>query len=949
MAHDAYDVDREQQIATALRLGIAAARVGRRHAALRHLRQVLQLAPDNVPALLWLAGLAEDPQDALDYVQQALAVEPDNERALAALEWAQQRLSGAAPPEDIVPSSAPPFTEVAAPEAPAVTGIEKEATPAPAAVIPHRVPALLPRAKPPRVTVETPRSVRTGRLTWRVVLRNGPFLIGLTIVLTLLFVALFGPRLATYNPYLTSGRVLEEVNGKLVSPPFPPSEKYPLGTDRWGRDIYSTLLWGTRNTLTACLFVTMIRLSIGLVLGALAGWHEGGLIDRVVMGLVEMMTSLPLLLIGMIAIFALDIRRGIGVFIVALCFVGWGEIAQYVRSEFMVLRQRPSVEGARVIGLNDLEIIVRHLLPNVLPSLVVLALLEMGAVLMILGELGFVGVFIGGGSTTETLSGIETFATIPEWGAMLAGARRYARSTPWMVLYPALAFFISVLGFNFLSEGLRRIVREAGVNTAALLSTRMLLIVTVIGAATYYIVENVGPAKSYANLALVFNEERVMEDIRLLCDEGYMDRRLGQAGAQATADYIAAQFKEAGLEWAGKGQSYFQPWQTRVVYPIEQPELALLDAGGQAVTRFQHQVDFGERLVRHGGSGTAQASLTFVGFTQKSYDWADFRGLDLRGRIALYFADNAPPAFDNEALIRGTEGILVIDEDARAVNQLVPGGVYLEKPSLPIFHITPAVANRLLAPSGLSVDELRGQIEQEQEKESNGPGWFTLELDARIRMSLALGSIEEVTAYNVLGMMPGADVTMDDQLIIVSAHYDNLGVDPDGTAFVGANDSASGVALLLEIARLWSEQEFKPNRSLLFAVWAGGQMPYSGAHSYFDNPPIYASMNTVAVFQLDRPGRGGEALLVGGNRELTDLLTRSAAVVGIKVTPGAGARLPYQELWGRRAPTLIVSRERPETVYLLDDTVEKIDSAGLVKAGQAIDLALITISREVHY
>ncbi|MDY7042326.1 MAG: M28 family peptidase, partial [Chloroflexota bacterium] len=670
-----------------------------------------------------------------------------------------------------------------------------------------------------------------------------------------------------------------------------------------------------RNTLMACLFVTMARLFIGLVLGALAGWHEGKLVDRMVMGLIEMITSLPLLLVGMIAIFALDIRRGIGVFIVALCFVGWAEIAQYVRSEFMILRQQPFVEGARAIGLNDLEIIVRHLLPNVLPSLVVLALLEMGAVLMILGELGFVGIFIGGGSTTETLSGIETFAAIPEWGAMLAGARRYARSTPWMVFYPALAFFVSVLGFNFLSEGLRRIIREAGVNTAALLSTRMLLVVAVIGAATYYIVENVGPAKSYANLALVFNEERVMEDIRLLCNEEHADRRVGREGAQAAAEYIAIQFKAAGLEWAGKGQSYLQPWQTRVAYPLDQPELALLDADGQVVTRFQHQADFGERLVRHGGSGTAQAPLTFLGFNRKSYGYADFMGLDLRGRIALYFVDNAPPAFDNEALIRGAEGILVISDDARAVNQLVEGGIYLEKPTLPIFHVTTATADRLLEPSGLDVNELRRRIEQG--KEDNETGWFDLELESQVRMSLTLEPVEEATAYNVLGMMPGTDVAMDDQLIVLSTHYDNLGVDPDGTAFVGANDSASGVALLLEIARLWSEQEFHPNRSVLFAVWAGGQMPQSGVHSYFDSPPIYASMNTVAVFQLDRLGRGNQALLIRGEQGLTDLFTRSATSVGVQVVPGADARLPYQSLWAQRARNLVVSRERPETTYLL--------------------------------
>ena len=272
----------------------------------------------------------------------------------------------------------------------------------------------------------------------------------------------------------------------------------------------------------------------------------------------------------------------------------------------------------------------------------------------------------------------------------------------------------------------------------------------------------------------------------------------------------------------------------------------------------------------------------------------------------------------------------------------------MEQPTLPIFHITPAAADRLLEPAGLSVDELRKRIEKAQEEQS--AEWFTQEVDSSVRMSLVMGPVEEVTAYNVLGMMPGADVTMNDQLIIISAHYDNLGVDPDGTAFVGANDNAASVALLLEIARLWSEQEFRPHRSVLFAVWAGGQMPYSGVHAYFDNPLIYASsMDTVAVFQLDRLGRGGDALLVDGDQNLIDLLRRSADTVGVAIAEEGGARLPYQNLWERRAATLLLSRERPATTYLLDDTVGKIDLARMSKAGQAINLALITIGREVHY
>ena len=274
---------------------------------------------------------------------------------------------------------------------------------------------------------------------------NIPLLLGGLVVLVLFTGVLFGPLLAPQNPYLHGRHSLEYVDGVLRAPPFPPSPEHPMGTDELGRDTFSMLLYGTRNTLVAAAFITMARLALGLVLGGLAGWNEGQTADQVVMGTMQMLISLPMLLVAMIIIFALDIRRGLPVFIVALCAIGWGEIAQYVRAEFIRIKKEPYLDSGRAIGLNSLELAIRHVLPNVLPALIVITLLEMGAVLMILGELGFVGVYIGGGTAIPVgdYSQRQYFA-LPEWGAMMAGSRQWARSYPWMVIFPAIAFFVSV-------------------------------------------------------------------------------------------------------------------------------------------------------------------------------------------------------------------------------------------------------------------------------------------------------------------------------------------------------------------------------------------------------------------------------------------------------------------------------------------------------------------------
>lgn len=298
----------------------------------------------------------------------------------------------------------------------------------------------------------------------------------------------------------------------------------------------------------------------------------------------------------MILIYALDIRKGLPVFIIALSMIGWTEIAQYIRSEFLILRKKPFIEGARASGLNGLQIAVNHVLPNVLPQLLVISFLEMGAVLMLLGELGFVGVFIGGGSRIDLSDimappDIRTIAEIPEWGAMIAEGFRWFRSKPFIVFPPAIAFFVSVVGFNSLGEGFRRLVDEHGLNTAFLLKKRMLIVIASIAMATIFILNNTGAGPWYTKVAQAFDADLAMTHIKTLTD--YEGRGIGQTGGEESAIYIAEIFESYGLEPGGPGSSYFQYMDTKIVRPIDQPEFAIVDDEGNVVEDFVHQIDFG--------------------------------------------------------------------------------------------------------------------------------------------------------------------------------------------------------------------------------------------------------------------------------------------------------------------------------------------------------------------
>ena len=796
----------------------------------------------------------------------------------------------------------------------------------------------------------------------RHILGNFPLLVGGLIVLVLFAGVLFGPAMAPENPYLHGRRVLEYVDGTFHRPPFPPSPDHWMGTDELGRDTMSMLLYGTRNTLVAAAFITMARLGLGLLFGGVAGWNEGKLADRVVMAGVQVLSALPMLLVAVIIILALDIRRGLPVFIIALCSIGWDEIAQYVRAEFIRIKKEPFLDSGRVIGLTAPELAIRHVLPNVLPALIVITLLEMGAVLMILGELGFIGVYIGGGISIQVGDfARQQFFSVPEWGAMMAGSRAWARSRPWMVLFPAIAFFISVTGFNLLGEGLRRLIDRGIFNTALLLSWRVIIAVALITAASVYVILTLGPAPSYQRLAQQVSTADLMSHVEFLAAPEMNGRGVGSLEAARAANYIAAEFQSYGLQAPPGG--WMQEVQFTLARPAAPPELALVGDDGEPLVTFTRLVDYAESVEHHGGSGQAEAPLTLLLFPPQDARMSPqelyplYRGLDLRGRIAMIVEDNAPFNFDTEALVRGAEGVLIISRDVKPHNQVLSGD-YLEHPTLPVFRLTPAAAAEILAVDGLS---LAGVDESISGLEESGPGWSARELSARVRMDLQLKPAETVTAYNVLALLPGADAALADELVVLSAHYDGLGRGPDSTLYPGADDDASGVAVMLEIARLWQEQAFQPRRSVLFAAWAGGELPYSGAHAFRDERSFFlVNYDLSAVIHLDRMGgAAGEGMVVrqsGGRDNLFNLLVRSADKLDVSVTPGLARRHHYQWVfsgqYGDRFPgrngTLIVTWGDPEP-GLAKDTVDRIDPAHLSQAAQVVNLTLITAAHEPRY
>jgi len=448
-------------------------------------------------------------------------------------------------------------------------------------------------------------------------IREPYFVIGSVLVGLLVLVVVLGPALAPHNPYLV--KRIQWIDGELHKAPFPPSDLYPLGTDDQGRDQLSLLLYGARVTLIMAFVATVVRLLLGLILGIVAGWWPGSLFDRAVAKVTELLAAIPGLILAMLIVLAIGVRQGQVAFIVALSLVGWGEVAQIVRGHVLTIRNKLYITAARAVGLNSANILSRHVLPNLLPALLALAALEMGAALLLLGELGFVQLFIGGGRSVFNLAQMETqhYFDVPDWGAMLGSSWRWFRSYPWFPLAPALAFFVAILGFNLFGYGLQRFIERGRFHPSGLSVLRFLLAVALLLLGARALLQNAGIESQYTQLADQFNVERAWDDIAYLTQPELEGRPTGGIGAARAADYIVSQFEQAGLTtMAGltpitTDNSYFQTYTAIRGRITDAPTLEVLNADGEPKLRITEGVSFDPWQAFH-AEGSIEAELVVV-------------------------------------------------------------------------------------------------------------------------------------------------------------------------------------------------------------------------------------------------------------------------------------------------------------------------------------------------
>ncbi|HKV43366.1 MAG TPA: ABC transporter permease [bacterium] len=269
---------------------------------------------------------------------------------------------------------------------------------------------------------------RAAALSWRRMRHSTNLVVGASILVLVVGSAVFAAQIAPYNP----------IDQAFADQLRAPSPAHFFGTDEFGRDIFSRVIYGARIALVIGVLADGIAALLGILLGVVSGYF-GGRVDSAIMRVVDVMLAFPYLLLAMIVVAILG--PSLTNAMIAIGIVYTPQFARLVRGAVLAIREQEFVEAAGAVGAGAVRILARHIVPNILSPIIVMATLTVGFTIVETAGLSFLGL----GASPPT----------PEWGSMLATGRSFMLTSPWIATFPGLAILVTVVGFNLVGDGLR--------------------------------------------------------------------------------------------------------------------------------------------------------------------------------------------------------------------------------------------------------------------------------------------------------------------------------------------------------------------------------------------------------------------------------------------------------------------------------------------------------------
>lgn len=267
-----------------------------------------------------------------------------------------------------------------------------------------------------------------GRESWKRFKRNPTALIGLGVVCFLILVAVFAPLIAPYDFQTQDYSIMMQK----------PGAAHLFGTDQFGRDIFSRIIYGTRYSLVIALFCTIAAFFTGGLLGIIAGYF-GGRVDTIIMRIMDIFQSIPMIMMAMCIVAVLG--NGIPQLVAAIMFASMPTMARNNRAAILRVRGSDYIESSEAIGVGQLRMIVKHMIPNAVGVMIIYFVGFLAVSIMMMSSMSYIGVGLA--------------APTPEWGLILNDGKAYLTSAPYMMIFPALMIMITCFAFNLMGDGLR--------------------------------------------------------------------------------------------------------------------------------------------------------------------------------------------------------------------------------------------------------------------------------------------------------------------------------------------------------------------------------------------------------------------------------------------------------------------------------------------------------------
>lgn len=659
---------------------------------------------------------------------------------------------------------------------------------------------------------------------------NWSLLIGGIIIAVIIFIMIFPERLTHINPYVIEGvKSVVQKKGTLTlkGAPFPPSAENILGTDSLGRDILSLIIYGTRLTIELGVLVVFGRFLIAMPMGIAAGF--GNSFCRSSINLFNLLFSaIPALIVSILVLkinFFLGLfkSQSIIAFVIVLTVVGWAKLAAVIRERVENILTQPFITGEKAIGKSELKIALENVLPHLSAELIVLFFMEIALALSMIMQLGIFGAYVGNlRLIADTDGAVATTMNIsyePEWASMLSSSMGYITTAPWTVLSPAVTFFISILGFNLLGEGLRE--KLQGKNSKFVIYfrrvfnlrifTRKFLRTTAVVLSVVIVITAAGSIMNN------YRDKTQAKEALSLADWQFKNQVLiGSEEAGYTADNLKKSLQNSGF--MPLGQDYIQTYNIDRLYAMENYTFNIRNkdtAIDLAAGRDFSLEDCGDYSMEAGIYDASEADI----FNLKDFAVFDNKLVLLDESV---YSRNVIQEFaqrlGNESKALGVIDIIGSDDP-------LPSIISSKLSNKAFIYVTKSAAR-----------------------------YF--KNDSKVIFKIKSKSLTGV-GRNVAGILPGNNSKLSKQAIIIGIGYNYAACDKDNTV--------NKLKMAIELAKRLHDSKGS-GRSIIIAFWDGNLIDnYAGVRTYTEQP-LYPLENTAVNVDLTNMAAKGDTLMINSQQ-----------------------------------------------------------------------------------